>query len=73
MPIREFDNGDVFTRETIKIMSKAFVAACKDLGLKPGADQTCRLLASRIVASARTGERDPARLKAAALVGTLRP
>jgi len=68
MPIRCFLNhGVFFGPELIGLMSEALEAACK---LLPDADQhdvVREVLARRIIAAASAGERDPVRLRAAAL------
>jgi hypothetical protein len=53
-------------------MSEAFEAACKELE-DTGQPQIARdVIAGRIIAAARIGERDPVRLREAALVGLAR-
>jgi hypothetical protein len=48
-------------------MSEAFEAACKELD-EAGQPKVAReVIAGRIIAAARIGERDPVRLRAAAL------
>jgi len=69
MPITRFLDDHPFDPETVDLMSKVLVAACSDLGMKPGPDDKSRLIASRIIALARKGVRDPALLKAAGLQG----
>jgi len=50
-------------------MSEAFEAACKELD-EAGQPKVAReVIAGRIIAAARIGERDPARLREAALAG----
>jgi hypothetical protein len=57
----------VFDPEALAAMGQAFAAACKALD-DTGQPQIVReVIAERIVAAARTGERDPARLLEAAL------
>jgi hypothetical protein len=69
MPIRPFIQSGVFEPETIAAMSEAFEAACKELN-DAGQPQIARdVIAGRIIAAARIGERDPVRLRAAALAG----
>jgi len=51
----------------IAAMSEAFEAACKELD-DAGQPRVAReVIAGRIIAAARLGERDPVRLRAAAL------
>jgi len=67
MPIDSFMRPGAFDPETVAAMTEAFDAACKEL---QGADQPevmREVIAGRIVAAARLGERDPARLLEAAL------
>jgi len=53
----------------IAAMSEAFEAACKELN-EAGQPKVAReVIAGRIIAVARIGERDPVRLRAAALAG----
>jgi len=69
MPIRPFLEGQYFDRELIEAMSKALVAACQRLGLKPQEDAATRLLAMRIIEEAREGVHEAELLTAAALKG----
>jgi hypothetical protein len=48
-------------------MSEAFDAACKELHVVGQRDVVCEVIARRIIAAARFGERDPVRLREAAL------
>jgi hypothetical protein len=67
MPIRPFIRSGVFEPDVIAAMSEAFEAACKELD-EGGQPKVAReVIAGRIIAAARVGERDPARLRAAAL------
>jgi hypothetical protein len=63
---RLFDPG-AFEPEAIAAMSEAYDAACNDLGEAGQSEAVRERLARRILAAARLGERDPARLRAAAL------
>lgn len=67
MPMRAFIQGSEFEPEVLASMGIAFAAACEALGLADKADKATELVASRIIALARCGEHDPARLKAAVL------
>ena len=53
--------------ETIAAMSEAFEAACQELDDIGQPELVLEVIADRIIAAARGGERDPARLRAAAL------
>jgi hypothetical protein len=55
--------------EAIAAMSEAFEAACNELLCTDHGAAMREVIAGRIVAAARFGERDPVRLRAAALVG----
>jgi hypothetical protein len=67
MPIRPFIQSGAFEPEVIAVMSEAFDAACKELD-ESGQPRVAReVIAGRIIAAARIGERDPVRLRAAAL------
>jgi hypothetical protein len=68
MPIRPFIQPGAFEPEAIEAMSEAFEAAMNELQ-DGGGDVTRELVARRIIAAARFGERDPVRLRAAALRG----
>jgi hypothetical protein len=62
MPIRPFIQSGAFEPEVVAAMSEAFEAACnKQPNLARG------LIANRIIAAAKLGERDPVRLQEAAL------
>jgi hypothetical protein len=67
MPIRPFIQSGVFEPEAVAAISEAFEAACKELE-DTGQPQIARdVIASRIIAAARLGERDPVRLRESAL------
>jgi hypothetical protein len=66
MPIRSSISPGAFEPETIVAMSEAFEAACGFHAT--GQHKVVReVIARRIVVAARLGERDPVRLRAAAL------
>ena len=67
MPLRAFVHEAEFDPELLAGMGVAFAGACEALGLADTHDKATELVASRIVAFARRGERDPERLKAAVL------
>jgi len=60
---RPFIRSVAFEPDAIAAMSEAFEAACNDLSGKVAPE----VVAGRIIAAARSGERDPVRLRAAAL------
>jgi hypothetical protein len=67
MSIHSFVTPGVFDPEALAAMGEAFDAACKALD-DTGQPQIVReVIAQRIIAAASAGERDPARLLAAAL------
>jgi hypothetical protein len=69
MPIRPFIQLGAFDPEAVAAMSEALEAAFQEL---PDAGQTrvaTEAIAGRIIAAAKFGERDPVRLRAAALAG----
>jgi hypothetical protein len=67
MPIRSFVGPGVFEPETIAAMSEVLDAACEKLGDIDQLEVAREVIAGRIIAAARLGERDPARLLEAAL------
>lgn len=70
MPIRSSLNPGVFFEpEAIAVMSEALQAACEVLHDVGQRDVVREAIAGRIIAAATLGERDPARLRAAALTG----
>ena len=69
MSIQSFVKPGEFEPEAIAVMSEAFEAACKDLQDTGQPKVVLEVIAERIIAAARIGERDPARLRAAALAG----
>jgi hypothetical protein len=73
--IEELDHGQFggpsFGPQTIQLMSKALEGAEASLPA-PASDQQLRLIAAKILKVAGDGERDPIRLKAAAMLA-LRP
>jgi hypothetical protein len=56
-----------FEREAIVAMSKAYEVSLKDLHDTGQPEVVLEIIAGRIIAAARTGERDPGRLREAAL------
>jgi hypothetical protein len=66
MPIRSSISPGAFEPEMIATMSEAFEAACR-LHAAGRHDVVREVIARRIVIAAKLGERDPVRLRAAAL------
>jgi hypothetical protein len=66
MPNHSFVPG-VFGPEAIAAMGEAFDAACKKLDATGQPEAAREVIAGRIIAAARFGERDPVRLLEAAL------
>ena len=68
--IEELDHGQFggpsFSQQTIELMSKALEGAGASLP-EPASDQQLRSIAAKILKAAGDGERDPVRLKAAAM------
>ena len=70
MSIRLYVQPGVFGPEAIAAMSEAFDAACKVVNHTGQPSEALReVLAQRIIIAATSGERDPVRLRAAALAG----
>jgi hypothetical protein len=67
MPIRSFLQPGAFDPEAIAAMSEAFEAVCNELNEAGQPRVAPEVVATRIIAAARGGERDPVRLRAAAL------
>jgi hypothetical protein len=67
MPIHSFLQPGAFEPEAIAAMSEAFEAACNELNEAGQPKVPREVIAGRIIAAARAGERDPVRLRAAAL------
>jgi hypothetical protein len=57
----------VFEPEATTAMGEAFEAACKELHKVGQLPMVRKVIAQRIIAAARRGERDPLRLRTAAL------
>jgi hypothetical protein len=66
--VKKGDVGAVFDDHATKAMGEAFDAACKDLHDKGQQSIVYGVIANRIIEAARSGERDPNKLKEAALV-----
>jgi hypothetical protein len=69
MSIHSFINPGAFEPETIVLMSEAFDAACVELQDTGQPQIVLEVIAERIIAAARNGERDPVRLREAGLAG----
>ena len=67
--LRSFIKPELLEPETIAAMSEAFEAACKQLDDTGQPELVLEVIAERILGAARAGERDPVRLRAAALLG----
>jgi hypothetical protein len=67
MPITPFLAGLDFDAEATRAMGLAFKKACAALGLADRSDPLTTMVADKIIAAARAGERDPERLCAATL------
>ena len=67
MPIIQLLQGRAFGPEDIKVMSMAFEGALNALGLMDRVDPLNELVAKKIIEIAKTGERNPSRLRDRAL------
>jgi hypothetical protein len=67
MPIHSFKLPGVFEPEAVAAMSEAFEAAFEVLQDAGQPEVMREIIAKRIIAAATFGERDPIRLRAAAL------
>jgi hypothetical protein len=65
--IEKADLGAVFDDSAIKVMGEAFDAACKDLHDAGQPDIVYEVVATRIIEAAKSGERDPEKLRVWAL------
>jgi hypothetical protein len=65
--VKKADLGTVFDDHATKVMGEAFDAARKDLRDRGQPSVVYGVLANRIIEAARSGERDPQKLKEAAL------
>lgn len=68
MPITPFLTDRSFDPDATRAMGVAFENACQSLGLTDKTDAMTRLVASRIIEAARTGERDPVKLYEAVML-----
>ena len=69
MQIRSLMQSGAFGPEATAAMGDALDAALKELQDIGQSEAVCETIAVRIIGAARLGERDPARLRAAALSG----
>jgi hypothetical protein len=67
VPIIPLLQGRAFGPEDIKVMSTAFEGALNALGLMDRVDPLNELVAKKIIEIAKTGERNPVRLRDRAL------
>ena len=67
MPTVPLPQGSAFGPEGIKVMATAFHGALNALGLMDRADPLNELVAKKIIEIAKTGERNPLRLRDRAL------
>jgi hypothetical protein len=67
MPTNPFRQQGAFDPEITAAMCAAFDAACEELCEVGRLEMIRKLIAQRIIAAAREGDLEPARLKAAAL------
>jgi hypothetical protein len=59
MPIRRFLNGERFDEDTIRVMGVALELTCIAIRTGDCADDVKQAIADKIVALAKTGERNP--------------
>ena len=69
MPIYRLLKGHVFGPDEIQVLSTAFEGALVELQLVDRTDPATELVAKRIIELAQRGERDPVRLREAAVKG----
>jgi hypothetical protein len=69
MPIRRMLQGTAFAPQDVQVLSEVFDAALRELGLVDRSDPAVELIAQRIIQLASSGERDPTRLREAAIKG----
>jgi hypothetical protein len=69
MTLNPFAEQGAFAPEATAAMGEAFDAACEELREVGLLELVRKLLAQRIIAAARKGEIDPARLRATAISG----
>ncbi len=69
MAIVPFPKQSVFEPDAVAVMSEAFDAACRELRDTSNPQVVREIIAERIITAASLGERDPIRLRTAALRG----
>jgi hypothetical protein len=69
MPIRLLLQETAFASDEVAVLTEAFDAALRELGLVDRSDPAVELIAKRIIELASCGERDPGRLREAAIKG----
>jgi hypothetical protein len=67
MPIDRLLEHEAFGPEDIRVLAKAFEDTLSALAVLPRDDRLTELIAKKIIECARTGERDPIRLRECAL------
>jgi hypothetical protein len=67
MPLLRLLGNPAFGPDEIAVMMAAFEEALRELGLTDRKDPAALMVAERIIEAAKRGERDPARLREAAL------
>ena len=65
--VKKAELGTIFDDRATKAMGDAFDAACKDLHDSGQPSVVYGVIATRIIEAARSGERDPEKLKEVAL------
>jgi hypothetical protein len=63
MPIRPYLEGATFNPEVIQLLSEAYQATCRVLGLIDRADPMTEIVAKKIIEIAKRGERDPLKIR----------
>jgi hypothetical protein len=69
VPIRRLLQESAFAPNEVQVLSDAFEAALRDLGLVDRSDPVVEVVAKRIIHLASRGERDPTRLREGAVKG----
>ena len=67
MPIRQLLDSNAFNPEEVTILRDVFEDTLRTLKLTDRSDPVTSLIAKKIIELARLGERDPARLRQAAM------
>jgi hypothetical protein len=73
VPLAPYLKGGVFEPQQIGAMTAAFEAVCRSLQLVDRTDPLIEIVARKVIEIARTGERDPDRLRALVLEEFSRP